>query len=212
MLSSLSPVLVIAPHCDDAELGCGGTIARLLGMGAKVTIATLTDRDANLPQSAIDRTPTHMEEAGKVLANESDGLRLVHYQFPLYEFLTVRQKILREFERLREMVNPKCILATHGRDINQDHSVAMEEARRVFRGRTLLSYQILRSTYVFNPQVFVELTREQLDRKIASVQCYSTQSAKYYCRPEVIEANARIRGAMAECEYAEAFEVEWIRL
>jgi LmbE family N-acetylglucosaminyl deacetylase len=44
-------VLILAPHTDDAELGCSGTIARLFGE-AVVYVAISLNADHSLPKKA----------------------------------------------------------------------------------------------------------------------------------------------------------------
>ena len=46
-------ILVISPHCDDAEIGMGGTIARYTTEGHKLTILNaivLEHRDGTIDQ------------------------------------------------------------------------------------------------------------------------------------------------------------------
>ena len=50
MLSSFRNVLVLAPHTDDAELGAGGTIAKLIELGAKVTYVAFSTASESVPQ------------------------------------------------------------------------------------------------------------------------------------------------------------------
>ena len=52
MMNSMRRVLVLAPHTDDAELGCGGTIARLLRDGVDVFVAAFSTAEESLPPGA----------------------------------------------------------------------------------------------------------------------------------------------------------------
>ena len=42
-------VLVLAPHTDDGEFGCGGTMARLIENGVKVTYAAFSTAAKSVP-------------------------------------------------------------------------------------------------------------------------------------------------------------------
>ena len=48
-MQSIQTVLILAPHTDDAELGCGGTIARFLEEGKKIYVAAFSTARASLP-------------------------------------------------------------------------------------------------------------------------------------------------------------------
>ena len=43
-------VLVLAPHTDDGELGCGGFIAKLIELGSKVTYAAFSTAEESVPE------------------------------------------------------------------------------------------------------------------------------------------------------------------
>src|SRR5690348_12775116 len=59
LIASAQRVLVLAPHTDDAELGCGGTIARLLRMGTTVFVAAFSTAEESLPPGAV---PTRLRD------------------------------------------------------------------------------------------------------------------------------------------------------
>jgi len=56
---TIERLLVLAPHTDDAELGCGGTIARLLEAGTEVYVVALSTADDSLPPGAPPTTLAH---------------------------------------------------------------------------------------------------------------------------------------------------------
>ena len=51
-MQSIQTVIILAPHTDDAELGCGGTIARFLEEGKKMYVAAFSTARASLPEGA----------------------------------------------------------------------------------------------------------------------------------------------------------------
>jgi len=204
-------VLILSPHPDDEALGCGGTVARLADDSREVIVVTLTDRDANQP--LLDDIASESENALEQLVGaarvKSGQCALIHLAFPLFEMRTVRQHVLTTFERLRRELKPDAVFAPALGDLHQDHQVCMEEAARAFKGVTLLGYHILRSNPEFAPAVYVGITEEQLERKTAAVQCYSTQREKEYCKPWTLRAQAAFRGAQCGLPLAEAFSVRW---
>lgn len=211
MTSLFDNILVLAPHPDDAELGCGGLIARLADEGRKVTIGVLTDRDGNLPYVNDSSLQTESQRAARILSGrkkDTFSIKVLHFTFPIREFSAARQRIFTSLERLRNELRPNLILAPARGDLHQDHAVAFAEAQRVFRGFTQVTYEVLRSNFTFIPNLFMEISAKQLARKTQAVQCYQTQSHKPYCSAEVIVSQATVMGAKADCKFAEGFFVE----
>jgi len=102
---------------------------------------------------------------------------------------------------------PEIVFAHTQADIHQDHAVVTMEALRAFRGTTVLGYDVLRSSYGFFPQFLVEITGEDVERKVRALAEYTIYSDKYYFGPEIIRATSIRHGALAEREYAEGFDI-----
>ena len=200
MQLNISKLLLVAPHPDDAELGAGGTIARLADMGCEVLVLLLCDRDE----------PAWLEEAKAAAADLHETVHVETLHLTPYHMHTERQSLMRSLEQYREDFKPDCVMAPAAGDENQDHVTAMNECRRVYKGCTLLGYEIIRSNKAFRPRLFSKIYYPHLKRKGASIEHYTTQKDKYYCFFSVIRGLAMTRGAACECEFAEAFDVEWI--
>lgn len=195
-------ILILAPHPDDAELGCGATIAKLADAGVSITILMLSDRG----EQAWMREAV---EAARILSPEREiTVETLHHT--VFHMAEQRQAILRALEAYRDKLNPDAVFAPAAWDLHQDHVCAMAEARRVFRDTTLLGYEILRSARRFRPMVFIPVTRDQVDRKRRAAACYVTQRHKLYCKRAAIDGLATARGAMCNQPLAEAFEIEWM--
>jgi len=195
----MNSVLVIAPHPDDAELGCGATISKLIRNGCKVSILTLTDR------SEFDIEP-EVQAAAKELGLE-ENIKLLN--FPHRDLWSSRAGILRTFERARDTLDLDVVFTPAPDDLHQDHQVSLEEAKRAFKGTTLWGYEILRSNFSFAADVFVEVEKEDVERKVKAIKHYHTQANKLYCRAEAIFGLARVRGAMCGAVLAEGFKNIW---
>lgn len=200
MLLGINKLLVVAPHPDDAELGAGGTIARLAEQGCELLVLMLSDRGES----------SWLEEATVAAAELHESVRVETLHLTPFHMAAERQSLMRSLEQYREDFGPDCVMAPAAGDEHQDHVAAMEECRRVFKGCTLLGYEIVRSNKRFRPRLFSKIYFPHLKRKGASVTRYSTQKDKYYCFFHVIRGLAMIRGAACEREFAEAFDVEWI--
>lgn len=60
-------VVVVAPHPDDEVLGVGGTIARLVGLGVRVTVVAVTDGEASHPGRVAELRRTRAGERAEAL-------------------------------------------------------------------------------------------------------------------------------------------------
>ena len=102
-------------------------------------------------------------------------------------------------------------------DIHQDHIVLADEVLRLFRERTVFGYEVIRSGYNYTPQMHVKLSESIVEKKIKAAQCYksqwsTTKSGGFYFSKEVMKGLMRARGAQFGMEYAEAFEIYYLKL
>lgn len=204
------PILVLAPHTDDGEFGCGGTIARFLEEGREVYYTAFSTCGASVPQERPkDILKTELLAAMDVFQIPRD--RVIILDYPVREFPALRQEILDDLIRLGKQLDPGIVLAPSVHDIHQDHHTVAEEARRAFKHTTLLSYEVPWNHFTFENQVYVALERRHVDRKLAAIACYKTQRNRPYADPAFTEGQVRIHGVQAGCGYAEVFEaVRWI--
>ena len=194
-------VLVLAPHPDDFELGMGATAAKLSDMGVNILVLMLSDRGEL----------TWLDEAHEAAAIIGENVTVETLHLTVFHMANERATLLRSLEQYRKAVpDLGAVFAPASGDMHQDHVTCMNEARRAFKGVTLLGYEILRSNFIFNPQLFIEVEAAHLDRKHQAIAKYHTQRGKSYCCHPVVGGLARARGSQSETIEAEAFEVEWM--
>ena len=93
MIAAGRRALVLAPHTDDGEFGCGGTMARLVEAGAEVHYRAFSSASRSLPAGFAEDTLVHEARA----ATSALGIppeRLTIHDFEVRTFPTVRQEIL----------------------------------------------------------------------------------------------------------------------
>jgi LmbE family N-acetylglucosaminyl deacetylase len=201
-------VLVISPHTDDGELGCGGTIARFIREGDEVQYVALSSTDKSLPGNCPkDILVSEVNHATATL-----GLpKPILFEFDVREFPRQRQEILDALIGLRSRLAPDFILTPSSFDTHQDHRTVREETLRAFKNTTILGYEQPWNNVTFNTLAFVTLMEEDIKKKLAALTCYRTQRKRPYLNPDFITGMARMRGVQVEVEYAEAFEViKWV--
>ncbi|UCG42178.1 MAG: PIG-L family deacetylase [candidate division WOR-3 bacterium] len=198
--------LVIAPHTDDGEFGCGGTMARLVEEGAEVHYAALSIAEdsvpAGLPRETLAREVT---KATRELG--LDERNLIVERIPVRRFPEFRQQILELLVDLNRRIEPDLVLLPCSTDTHQDHQVVSQEGFRAFKKTTLLGYEIPWNNLTFSTNAFVFLEPRHLEAKLRAVRCYVSQLGRKYVDEEFIRSLARTRGVQIGAEYAESFEV-----
>jgi LmbE family N-acetylglucosaminyl deacetylase len=208
MMNSMRRVLVLAPHTDDAELGCGGTIARLLRDGADVFVAAFSTAEESLPPGAAPcRLQDEFLAAMQTLGIPRD--RTLVFGYPVRRLSYYRQELLEDLVKLRSEINPTMVFLPSASDLHQDHQVLNAEGLRCFKDMTIWGYELPWNNIGFPAQAFVTLERCDLQAKWDALQAYTSQFelGRPYFSWEFIEGLARVRGVQIKKPYAEAFEV-----
>ena len=203
-------VLVLAPHTDDGELGCGGTIARFVEEGKDVHyVAFSTARTSVTPEFPENILESEVKAATKILGIPEENL--IIFDYPVRHFPEHRQSILEDLIKLRKEITPDIIFIPSLNDIHQDHQVIAREGLRAFKRHTVLGYEEPWNNIVFETRNFIPLAKRHIEKKIEALRCYKSQSHREYLNQEFIWSLARTRGTQIEGGYAEAFEVlRWV--
>lgn len=205
-----SKILVLAPHTDDGEFGCGGTIAKLISEGCRVYMAAFSACE----QSVLKKFPTdvlvqEIKNATSVLGIASEDLFL--YDFQVRIFTDKRQEILQKLISLRDEIQPDIVFMPSLNDIHQDHYVIANEGLRAFKFCSILAYEMPWNNITFNTSSFVILEEQHLAHKVNALKEYKSQAHRPYSNEEFIRSLARTRGVQINAHYAEAFDiVRWI--
>jgi N-acetylglucosamine malate deacetylase 1 len=206
--SSMRRVLALAPHTDDAELGCGGTLARMLKNGMEVFVAAFSTAEESLPLGA---PPTRLRDEF-LCAMQSLGIPRENtfvYGYSVRRLSYHRQELLEELVALRRKIDPAMVLLPCASDLHQDHQVINVEGLRCFKDMTIWGYELPWNNIGFEAQAFVTLESCDLQKKWEALQKYTSQFElkRPYFSWEFIEGLARVRGVQVKAQYAEAFEV-----
>ncbi|MFQ5426480.1 MAG: PIG-L deacetylase family protein [Gaiellales bacterium] len=206
MFGDYEKVLVLAPHTDDGELGCGGTLARLAESEAEIRYVAFSIATRSLPAGfAPDTLAREFRSAAAELGLPLSCLRT--YDFDVRTFPDHRQDILELLIELGSEWPPDVVLMPSLKDIHQDHQVVAAEGLRAFKRTTVLGYEIPWNNLRFDFQLYVTLEERHVDRKVSALEQYASQQHRNYANAEYIRNLARTRGINVGAENAEAFEV-----
>lgn len=203
-------VLVLAPHTDDGEFGCGGTIAKFIQEGSEVYYAAFSAcQQSVLPQFPSDILITEVKEATAVLGIPKENLILFDYDVRTFGYH--RQEILDDLIRLRADIKPELILMPDLEDVHQDHGTIATEGLRAFKFSSILSYELPWNNLSFTTSSFVHLDETHIQKKVNALKAYKSQEHRSYSDENFIRSVARTRGVQIGTNYAEAFHVvRWI--
>ena len=206
MTAGWKRALVLAPHTDDGEFGCGGTMARLVEEGAEVRYVAFSIATKSLPEGfAPDTLAGEVREATAELGIPQAQLTV--HDFDVRTFPERRQDLLELLIALWEEWPPDVVFQPSLHDVHQDHQVIAAEGLRAFKRTTILGYEIPWNNYDFAYQAYVALEQRHLERKTAALAKYASQQHRRYSDPEYIWNIARTHGINVNRELAEVFEV-----
>ncbi len=194
-------VCFIGAHPDDIELGCGALIAHIVNQ-TEILCVTLSDNQKN-PE--LKNLVEEHYRSMAVLGVPED--RVILGQFETRRFPHARQEILEYLIQINRAFQPDLVFVHTKADIHQDHATVTEEALRAFRGTTVLGFDVIRSSYGFFPSFLVEVTEEDVEKKIAALAEYKTYQNRYYFDPKITRATLIRNGAICERPYAEGFDI-----
>lgn len=204
MIPDNSTVLVLAPHTDDGELGCGGTIARLVREGHDVHYVAFCSCDESLPDGIAPGTlREEVMRATKVLGISTEQVSVL--DFPVRYLAEHRQDVLQHMVELNRDLTPSVVFCPTRDDLHQDHGVVATEALRAFKARTILGYEMPWNNITFDANFLVTLDQRDIELKVAALSEYESQRHRPYINERFIRGLSHSRGVTISQEYAEAF-------
>ena len=210
MKNNIEKILILAPHTDDGELGCGGSIARFIEEGKNVFYAAFSTAE----KSVGPKLPNNILEIEVKAATKKLGIKrknLFIYNNEVRKLNYIRQEILEELIKLKKKIDPDIIFMPSINDIHQDHSTVAKEGLRAFKDRTILGYELIWNNITFNTSTFIILQHNHVQSKVDALQEYKSQKDKAYMSQDFIFSLAKSRGVQIGKEYAECFEViRWV--
>lgn len=209
MNETMKNVLIIGAHFDDAELGAGGTAAKLVAEGKKVYKLTLTDNATNFAQKHInvdfDSSRMQSKKACEVL-----GVEEITDFIPIEcSTLAYSKEIMQRVEKVIYDHNIDTVFIHFGTDMNQDHvaasTICITAARHC---SNILEYQsngyILDN--VFYPTYFVDIS-DYIEKKREALACYGDEHNRFNRLFETNIERNHIWGYGNEVEYVEGFKL-----
>jgi LmbE family N-acetylglucosaminyl deacetylase len=203
LLGAPARVLALGAHPDDIELGAGGTLLTLADAGAELAFAVLSGDDTRRAEARAAAAAV-APDATVRFADLPDGL-----------FPAAWADAKRFLHALADEVGrPDLVLAPRLDDAHQDHRVVAELVKPVFRGASVLRYEIPKWDGDHGPaQVYVPLPDDVVRRKVELLEkSYPSQHGRGWWDEETFRSVLRLRGIEAGTRYAEGFVADKVVL
>ena len=201
-------ILMLAPHTDDVELGCGGTLARLIEEDYKIHVAAFSSASESIPGGfPLDSLRKEFKAACLSFGLSETNIHL--YDYPVRKLNFHRQEVLEDLMQLKSKLNHSVIFVPATTDLHQDHEVMAAEGVRAFKERTVLGYELPWNHIDFSANAFVVLKEHHIEAKWRALQYYETQLYlnRPYFQRDFVRGLATVRGSQIKMQFAEAFQV-----
>ncbi len=218
-------ILILSPHADDEILGCGGFISKYSKKNYHINVLILTNANKGAPEIYSSKD-INLIRNESINANNFIGTKKLFFEnlpalnltnYPTYKIANIISKHIMN-------INPEIILIPSANDIHDDHKIVFKAAKISMRPnkksnlKKILSYEVLSETEwnenekSFNPNYFVSLDKNDINKKVKAFLKYKSQ-VKKFPHPRSKEAIinlSKVRGSQVFMNYAEAFKVEKI--
>jgi LmbE family N-acetylglucosaminyl deacetylase len=198
----LRRILCLGAHCDDIEIGCGGTILRLIRENPSLEFYWVVF-------SSTPQRKHEAHEAARMFLENADRSRIVIRNFR-DSFFPYDGKAIKQFmESIKKRYQPDLILTHYRDDLHQDHRLISELTWNAFRNHLILEYEIPKyDGDLGSPNFFMGLDEALCKRKISTIlRAFRSQAAKQWFSEGTFRGILHIRGmeSNAEGKYAEGF-------
>ena len=193
-------VLALGAHCDDIEIGCGGTLLRLLRQHRHLAVDWVVFSSSERREQEARASAERWLEGAK--AKQVRVKQFRNGYFP-DEWASIKDC----FEALKQEIQPDLVLTHHHQDLHQDHRTVAELTWNTFRDHLVLEYEIPKyDPDLGSPNFFVPLEDAEAERKAREiVKGFPSQADKHWFTPETFLALMRLRGVQCGARYAEGF-------
>jgi LmbE family N-acetylglucosaminyl deacetylase len=204
-MKDFKKIIILAPHADDGEFGCGATINKLCKEGKEVWYVAFSPCKISIPKEfPEDILYQELDNAAAALGIDKE--RIVKFDFDVRHFPAQRQAILEEMIQLKKQIQPDLVIMPNSNDIHQDHHTIYEEGLRAFKGCSMLGYELIWNNLQMVTNFHVSVSEENVLAKWNAIDAYKSQTFRNYKSLDFARGLAQIRGVQIGVDFAEAFE------
>jgi LmbE family N-acetylglucosaminyl deacetylase len=193
-------ILCLGAHCDDIEIGAGGTLLKIF---EEYTVNSIK-------WVVITSDPVRKKEAiasANLFLKGTNNHEIIIGSFRDSYLPSQASEVKVFFENLKSLYTPDLIFTHYKDDKHQDHRVINELTWNTFRSNFILEYEICKyDGDIGSPNFYVPLTKEIVEKRNQIITgSFETQRSKHWFDDQSFKAIMRIRGIESANYYAEAF-------
>lgn len=195
-------ILCLGAHCDDIEIGCGGTLFKIFETYQvdSVMWVVFSSNEIRMKEAQLS--------SENFLSNiENKTIKIESYRDGFLQASFVKLK--EYFEQIKSSYNPDLIFTHYKNDLHQDHRLVSELTWNTYRNHLILEYEIPKYDGDFaTPNFYVSLDKDIVKRKIEIIlNSFKSQALKHWFDEETFKALLKLRGLESLSKHAEAFYV-----
>jgi len=201
-------ILCLGAHCDDIEIGCGGTILELSEsrpINCTWVVFCSNDIRAAEAKQCAEKFLEKAKHKNIIIKNFRDGF-LPYVGYEVKDF----------FEEIKQQVSPDLIFTHYRNDKHQDHRIISELTLNTFRDHLILEYEIPKyDGDLGQPNCFMPITEINCKKKTSKIfKSYVSQGNKNWFSEDLFQSLMRIRGMEINApeHHSEAFFCHKFRL
>ena len=195
-------ILCLGAHSDDIEIGCGGTILKLLRDHSNVQVHWVVFSGEG------ERADEALGSANDLLAYTLEK-RIVVRDYKTSYFPYCGNDIKDCFEEIKKEFTPDIIFTHFRHDLHQDNRIINELTWNTFRNHFILEYEIFKyDGDIGQPNFFVHLDEELCRKKVAIImKNFKSQSHRSWFTEDAFYSLLRLRGIESNSpgRYSEAY-------
>ena len=199
---SIYKVLCLGSHCDDIEIGCGGTILRLIENYQNIELYWVVFSSNSQRESEAYQSANSFLKKAK-----AKTIIIKKFRDGFFPFIGIEIKEF--FEQLKQNFNPDIVFTHYRHDLHQDHRLISELTWNSFRNHLILEYEIPKyDGDLGSPNFFVHLDEAICKNKTNYIlDSFQSQKEKHWFTEETFLSILRLRGieSNAPGKYAEGF-------
>ena len=197
-------ILCLGSHCDDIEIGCGGTLLSLLhkyqGRGVEVYWVVFSS-NTQRKKEALLSSDVFLRQAWK------KTVRIEKFQDSYFPY--IGREIKDYFVELNKGYAPDIVFTHYGKDLHQDHRMISELTWNIYREHLILEYEIPKyDGDIGKPNLFIPLESSMCKKKVDTImKSFHSQRKKHWMAEDLHYSILRIRGmeCASRSNFAEAF-------
>jgi LmbE family N-acetylglucosaminyl deacetylase len=172
--NSVYKILCLGSHCDDIEIGCGGTILNLIENYSNIIFYWVVFSSNEIRAKEAIKSANNFLKEAKV-----EKIVIKNFRNGFFPF--VGAEIKEYFEQLKQEISPDLVFTHYRHDLHQDHRLISDLTWNTFRNHLILEYEIPKfDGDLGSPNFFVQLDESICRRKVGYLlDAFETEAMVY---------------------------------